>query len=57
MTVSEKENITKVKNVVATLAIEEMYFSKSFIKDMLKVANGELSSEEMRRAVIKKYGR
>ena len=57
MTVSEKENITKVKNVVATMAIEEMYFSKSFIKDMLKVAYGELSSEEMRRAVIKKYGR
>lgn len=57
MTVEEKKNIAKVKNVVSTMAIEEMFFSRKFLDDMIKVANGELSSEEVRKAVIKKYGR
>lgn len=57
MTAKEQENIIKVKNVISTMAIEEMYFNREFIQDMIKVANGKLSSEEVRRAVIKKYGR
>ena len=46
-----------VKQVVATMAIEDMYLSEEFISKMLKVANGELSSEEVRQEVIKKYAR
>ena len=53
----EQKNFLKVKNVAATMAIEGMYFKKDFIKNMVKVANGEISSEDMRRAVIKKYGK
>ena len=39
------------------MAIEEMYFPKDFIEKMLKVASGELTSEEVRQEVIKKYAR
>ena len=46
-----------VRQVVSTMAIEDMYFSKDFLEKMLKVANGELSSEEVRQEVIRKYGR
>lgn len=46
-----------VRQVVSTMAIEDMYFSKDFIEKMVKVANGELSSEEVRQEVIKEYGR
>ena len=46
-----------VRNVVATMAIEGMYFDEDFIKEMLKVANGEKTSEEMIEEIKKKYGR
>lgn len=46
-----------VRQVVATMAIEDMYLSKDFIEKLEKIANGELSSEEVRQEVIKKYGR
>ena len=49
--------IDKVKQVVATMAVEDMYFSKEFIYKMQKVAEGELSSEQVRQEVINKYGR
>lgn len=44
-----------VRQVVATMAIENMYLSKDFIEKLEKIANGELSSEEVRQEVIKKY--
>lgn len=46
-----------VRQVAATMAIEDMYFTKDFIEKMLKVANGELSSEDVRRELIEEYGR
>lgn len=46
-----------VRQVLATMAIENMYFSKSFIDKMIKVANGETSSKEVRDEIIKKYAR
>lgn len=46
-----------VRQVVATMAIEDMYLSKDFIEKLEKIANGELSSEEVRQEVIKKYVR
>lgn len=47
----------KVRQVAVTMAVEDMYFSKDFIEKMLKVADGELSSEEVRQEIIKKYSR
>lgn len=46
-----------VQSVVATMAIENMHLSKEFVNELIKVANGEKSSEELRQEVIKKYAR
>lgn len=46
-----------VQNVVATMAIENMHLEKHFINELLKIARGERSSEEVRREVLKKYAR
>ena len=53
----EKENLLKIQNVTATMAIEGMYFSGSLLDKMITVGNGELTSEEVRQEVIKKYAR
>ena len=53
----EKENLLKIQNVTAPMAIEGMYFSRSFLDKMITVGNGELTSEEVRQEVIKKYAR
>lgn len=57
MVVTNSEAAREVQKVVSTMAIEEMYFPKDFIEKMLKVASGELTSEEVRQEVIKKYAR
>lgn len=36
----------EVKNVVATMAIENMYLSKDFINELLKVSRGEKSMRD-----------
>lgn len=48
---------SKVKNVLSSMAIEDMYFTNEFIEKMIKVANKELSSEELRQEVLKQYAR
>lgn len=45
------------RNVVATMAIENMYFDKSFLNQIIKVDKGEKTTEELRREIIKKYAR
>ena len=45
----------KVQQVAATMAIEDMYLSKEFIEKLLKVGNGEMTSEELRKEVLKEY--
>ena len=57
MTVREEKSINTVKNVASTMAIEDMYFKKEFLLDMVKAANGEKTYEEIRKAVLKKYAR
>lgn len=57
MIVENTNNSRKVKDVVATMAIEDMYLSKDFINELLKVSNGEKSSEQLRQEVLKKYAR
>ena len=49
--------ISKLKNVLSSMAIEDMYFSNDFIKEMIKVAKGEKTSEELRQEVIEQYAR
>ncbi|SKA72976.1 hypothetical protein SAMN02745111_02437 [Eubacterium uniforme] len=51
-----KEN-RKLRNVVSTMAIENMYLRKEFIKELIKVSNGEKTSEELRQEVIRRHAR
>ena len=44
-----------VQRVAATMAIEDMYVSKEFIEKLLKVSNGEMISEQLRKEVLKEY--
>ena len=46
-----------IRNVAATMAIENMHLSKAFIEELVKVSNGEKTSEQLRQEVIKKYAR
>ena len=46
-----------VRQVVASMAIEDMYFDEKFISELLKVANGEKTSEELRQEILKPYVR
>lgn len=39
------------------MAIEDMYLSKSFVKELLKVSQGEKTSEQLRQEVFKRYAR
>ena len=57
MEVKNTKQMRDVKKVVATMAIEDMYLSKAFVAELIKVANGEKTSEELRQEVIRKYAR
>lgn len=46
-----------VRKLVATMAVEDMYYSKEFVEELIKVANGEKTSEELRQEVIEKYSK
>ena len=47
----------RVTDVVATMEIEDMYLSREFVDELVKVANGKRTSESLRQEVIKKYAR
>lgn len=55
MKIKNTKQMRDVKKVVATMAIEDMYLSKAFVSELIKVANGEKTSEELRQEVIRKY--
>ena len=55
MIVSDTKEMRQVRNVVATMAIEDMYLSREFVEELIKVANGEKTSEQLRQEVINKY--
>ena len=57
MIVKNTKGSRQVNNVIATMAIEDMYLSKSFVKDLLKVSQGEKTSEQLRQEVLKRYTR
>jgi hypothetical protein len=47
----------QIKDVASTMAIEDMYLSKEFILKMVEVARGNMSSEQLRQEVIRKYAK
>ena len=55
MVIVNTKNMKRIRNVVATMAIEDMYLSKEFVNELIKVSNGEKTSEQLRQEVIKKY--
>lgn len=55
MIVSDTKEMRQVRDVVATMAIEDMYLSREFVEELIKVANGEKTSEQLRQEVINKY--
>ena len=57
MVVDNMKETKSVRDVVATMAIEDMYFNKEFVAELIKVAKGEKTSEQLRQEVIKKYAR
>ena len=57
MLVENTQQTREIRDAVASLAIENMYVSQDFIKELIKVSNGEKTSEELRQEVIKKYAR
>lgn len=46
-----------VKNVMNTMAIENMFLSKDFVEELMKVERGEKTSEQLRKEILKKYTR
>lgn len=57
LTVVNNTKMRQLKNVLGSMAIENMYLDETFINEMIKVANGEKSSEELRQEVIAEYAR
>ena len=55
MTIKNTESGRQVQQVAATMAIEDMYVSIEFIEKLLKVSEGEMTSEELRKEVLKEY--
>ena len=57
MVIANTNSMKRIRNVVATMAIEDMYLSKEFVNELIKVSNGEETSDQLREEVIKKYAR
>ena len=57
MVIANTNSMKTIRNVVATMAIEDMYLSKEFVNELIKVSNGEKTSDQLRQEVIKKYAR
>ena len=57
MVVENTKETRAIKSVVATMAIENMYFDKAFINEMLKVSRGEKTTEDVIKEIVQEYGR
>lgn len=57
MMIENTKSARDIRNVAATMAIENMYLSKAFVEELVKVSNGEKTSEQLRQEVIRKYAR
>ena len=57
MWVKDTEAARKVRDVVASMAIEDMYFSKEFIIKLIEAGEGKRTYEELIEEVKNKYAR
>ncbi len=57
MVIDKSKKNKDIRNVIATMSIENMHLSKGFIAELIKVSNGEKTSEQLRQEVIQKYAR
>ncbi|MCI5857355.1 MAG: antitoxin VbhA family protein [Agathobacter sp.] len=57
MVVENTKRNQELQNVVATMAIEDMYLSESFVGELMKVDRGEKTTEQLRQEIIRKYAR
>ena len=55
MVIENTKSNRQLSQVIASMAIEEMYVSDEFMKELLKVSNGKKTTEELRQEIIKKY--
>ena len=49
------EENKKLRDTVATMALEGMYLEEDFIKELIKVSKSEKTYDELRQEIIKKY--
>lgn len=57
MTIENTKKTRDIRYVASTMAIENMHLSNAFVAELVKVSNGEKTSEELRQEVIRKYAR
>lgn len=57
MIIENTEAGRKVQQVAATMAIEDMYVSKEFIEKLLKVNNGEMTTDDLIQELNDKYAK
>lgn len=57
MLIKNTKSAREIRDVAATMAIENMYLSKAFVEELVKVSNGEKTSEQPRQEVIRKHAR
>lgn len=49
-----QKQLQNIQNIVTTMKIEGMDLDKDFINELIKVSNGEKTSEQLRQEVLKK---
>ncbi len=57
MMIKNTKSAREISYVAATMAIENMHLTKKFVEELIKVSNGEKTSEQLRQEVIRKYAR
>jgi len=57
MTLPNTKETRMVKSVAASMAIENMFVDEEFILEMVKLARGEKTAEEIIEETIKLYAR
>lgn len=57
MIIKNTEAGRKVQQVAATMAISDMHLSKEFIEKLLKVNNGEMTTDDLIQELNNKYAK
>lgn len=52
-----QKQLQNIQNVVSTMKFENMNLDKDFINELIKVSNGEKTSEQLRQKVMGEYAR